>query len=260
MFVSGVEPLSTHWQQIQQAIKKDGDQLGNKSANLLALDKLCLKLAKELNVKVVVPSISPIPHSIIKKHLDTYAPTWMKAWEEFKKAQGQEMGELTAAAIVKLKEIQKLITEAFIHPLSKEVISILQSYLQGLQKQDPSQAMLMVRSTGREDAVDIANPGGNESVAAVKADQESIQKAIAVVVESYFSEKSLKPRLLSKQNILEDPFMPVLIQRMIGEPLQGEKDPNKVVRSGVMYTSPTGTRIQVAPGHGELVVNSRGFF
>ncbi len=47
--------------------------------------------------------------------------------------------------------------------------------------------------------------------------------------------------------------MPVLIQEMIGF----SSDPKDCVRSGVMYTSECGHQVQVAPGYGELIVNSR---
>ena len=79
----------------------------------------------------------------------------------------------------------------------------------------------MVRSTGEEDTVDMANPGGNKSVAAVKLDSIAISNAIGVVVASYISEKSLTQRLLSGDDISKPSFMPVLIQRMIGEKLNG---------------------------------------
>jgi hypothetical protein len=76
--------------------------------------------------------------------------------------------------------------------------------------------MVMVRSTGIEDSAEIANPGGNESHPA-NNNSESIKKAIAKVVSSYFKPKSLSQCLASKGKYPDEMFMPVLMQQMIGE-------------------------------------------
>ncbi|MBF0299757.1 MAG: ankyrin repeat domain-containing protein, partial [Oligoflexia bacterium] len=103
----------------------------------------------------------------------------------------------------------------------------------------------------------IANPGGNESLPAYP-NKKAIAKAIGVVVASYFSEKSLKQRHISGEGdkvFSEKPFMPVLLQKMVGEKA------DQVVYSGVMYSGQAeGVRIQIAPGHGELIVNSKAPF
>jgi|GEM_PF-6721648 len=89
----------------------------------------------------------------------------------------------------------------------------------------------MVRSTGREDTDELANAGGNESLAFVEPQLANLLKAIGQVVASYFSERSLTQRLLARDSSLkEPPFTPVLLQRMIRE---SEKS---LPRVGVMFT------------------------
>ncbi|XVN43359.1 MAG: hypothetical protein RCG15_03560 [Candidatus Rickettsia vulgarisii] len=110
----------------------------------------------------------------------------------------------------------------------------------------------MVRSTGiHEDRADMANPGGNESLPC-RASVEEISAALGIVTASYVGEKSLMQRLgADDKNITDFPVMPGLIQQMIGEGLDGRQPV-------VLYTNDGSSRIQVAPGHGEYVVNSKG--
>ncbi len=51
---------------------------------------------------------------------------------------------------------------------------------------------LMVRSTGKEDTREMANAGGNESIANVAPTMAAVAQAAKEVVISYFSEKSLE--------------------------------------------------------------------
>lgn len=251
-----------HRQQVQAAVQKTAQNVGNKASNLILLDNICAKIKKQLNINVRVPEILPLSHTIILDHLNKNASEWKRLWALFKEKQNNEQGGLKAEAVHVLEALQKLILKTFDeHPMPP---ATLKEYLTFIQENDPSNPNigLMVRSTGKEDSVDLANPGGNESVPA-GLDPLEISHAIGIVVASYFSEKSLKQRLLGKdggQAILEDPFMPVLLQRMIGEPLLGQTTTKPVIKSGVMYTSPVGARIQLAPGHGELIVNSKGLF
>ncbi|KKP25312.1 MAG: hypothetical protein UR14_C0007G0061 [candidate division TM6 bacterium GW2011_GWE2_31_21] len=125
---------------------------------------------------------------------------------------------------------------------------------------------LMVRSTGKEDTDKIANAGGNESVANVSPNEKTILAAMKIVVLSYFSEKSLIQRLGAGDQAIfkEPPFIPVLLQIMVGEKI-GKSIPS----CGVMFTEDpessfsrgkqptTGiTIIQSSFGHNEGVVNS----
>lgn len=143
----------------------------------------------------------------------------------------------------------------------------LSSFTQLMQSIKKNNEKLMVRSTGKEDTDELANAGGNESVANVGPDAAELLSAIGIVIASYFSEKSLTQRLGAGDiSIPEDPLTPIIIQRMI----TGEKS-----RCGVMFTEePEGalskglqkktngnpetsglTIVQAAYGHNEGVVN-----
>ena len=197
-----------------------------------------------------IPEIFPLDDQTIKAHLDQYAKNWRKLWDQFVEAQGKNKS-LTLESKEKIKALQKLFTDCFTtHPISEQIIELIKL---------PKDTLFMVRSTGEEDTVEMANPGGNKSVAAVRLDAKSISKAIRTVVASYVSEKSLTQRLLSGDDISRPSFMPVLIQRMIGEKLEGD-DANHIVVSGVMYADMNTVRIDAAPGHGELIVNSKAPF
>ncbi len=135
---------------------------------------------------------------------------------------------------------------------------------------------LMVRSTGKEDTKELANAGGNASVANVDPTAVAVLAAMREVVESYFGMKSLTQRLGLGDRTLFSPelFMPVLVQEMIGEKAEDVSPPS----CGVMFTEePEGhvapaaagaggaapaykttgiTLIQAAYGHNEAVVNS----
>lgn len=239
---------------VRQRIDERARKVGNKAANLQELQALCQTISS-LAVPVQVPELYALEHDMITSHLDKVAPDWRTIWSNFVQEQGKaESGSLAPQALAKLQLLRDLIIKTFeIYPLSTEE---LERYLGTL----PDKSLLMVRSTSKEDSVDLANPGGNESIAAVAPDKLAISKAMGEVVASYFSEKSLKQRLISNDNITEFPFMPVLLQRMIGEPLLGEEKMDAVIRSGVMYTGEVGTQIQLAPGHGELIVNSKAPF
>ncbi|MFY7698383.1 MAG: PEP/pyruvate-binding domain-containing protein [Legionella sp.] len=203
--------------------------MGNKAANLVELNNLFDN----------VPSFLPLVDALIKHHLDQHAPAWHDEWMAFKTAQGHEKNELRPDAIVALHRLQELIHRAFQeHSIQN---NDLVTYLKTMQ--DDGSTSFMVRSSGEEDTVELANPGGNESIFNVAGTVTAISSAIGRVVASYFSEKSLKQRLLSSQHtITESSFMPVIIQRMIGE------SPGNIICSGVMYTHSDMMAIQAAPG------------
>ena len=234
-------------EQVQASVSNNAQKFGNKAANLQELASVC---------PYNVPAFCPLSDDLVKAHLNTYAPNWTHLWNAFQVAQAGERSDLTEEAKQILKSLRELIDNAFNdNPIDDPALI---NYLDKIKRQ---KATLMVRSTGEEDTVDVANPGGNESIAAVVPEITAVSKAMGQVVASYFSEKSLKQRLLSPKNdITQSAFMPVLVQKMIGEPLNGFKDEGRIIRSGVMYTDEGITRIQVAPGHGELIVNSKGSF
>ena len=241
--------ISSHENVVQDRIKKNGSIYGNKAANLMELDSICKNLSSKY-IQIEIPQIFPIADEVIKSHLDANAKEWRTLWNAFVQEQGAGKA-LTEKSKIKLKELHDLIITTFkSHPVNESIINEIKL---------PADTLFMVRSTGEEDTVDMANPGGNKSVAAVKLDNVSISKAIGVVVGSYVSEKSLTQRLLSGDDISKPSFMPVLIQRMIGEKLNG-LDKDNIVVSGVMYAHNNSARIDAAPGHGELIVNSKAAF
>lgn len=128
---------------------------------------------------------------------------------------------------------------------------------------------LMVRSTGIEDSVAFANAGANVSKAYIQPEPEEaieLQQAMGEVVASYVTLHSLKNRLANGQVLDTQIFIPVLVQELVGEPLNStETDPTKIPVSGVAYTTNKQlsdyhlkiTEINAAYGHGEGIVSNK---
>lgn len=254
--------LTKDAQKVETRVKEQAKNIGNKAANLIELQPLCRESGL---TNVEVPTFLPLTTQQIFQHLEKHAPTWQKLWDEFVQAQkqGQNKTDIAPAARLLLIEIRKLIHTTFQkHPIDFKEAS---EYIEKLKRSDPT-ALLAVRSTSREDTAEFANPGGNETALAVSPDLKSISTAMTEVVMSYFSEKSLKQRLLANNDITEVPFVPVLLQKMVGN-LPKEKlatplksaDFHDIMRAGVIYTTKDTVRFETAPGLGELVANSKGF-
>lgn len=214
---------------------------GFKTANLEELSKL---LGDTEGVSV--PGFYGISSDDIKKHLK--GCDWQGLWVEFCKIQGDN-DTISPEAEEILNRLQGAIKSAF----SNKRFDLGGDKVSGRR--------VMVRSTGFEDRVDVANAGGNESLAS-KNNPNDISESIAEVIGSYFSVKSLSQRLKLGENITEsEPLMACLVQTLVGEGLNGEKGTPSIPISGVIYTDGRGgIRVQAAPGHGELVVNSKGHF
>ena len=244
------------------------DEYGNKTANLCILHKLAPEITSKINNKKIVvrvPAFFAISHKAIKEALEEdFGLTQL--WGDFKEKQGASE-TLVPAAVKVLKTIQQNIKEFFERKeILQDAKAIRKEIAKNLWRPEFKDKFLMVRSTGREDSKKIANAGGNESIASVKPNIGSVWDAMKKVVMSYFSTKSLSQRLISGDDILKDPFLPVLIQVMIGEKTWDENNPPftvyEVPVSGVMFSqeaegnTPGVTQIQVAYGHNEGVVNS----
>jgi len=216
-------------------------QYGYKVANLFILEKIG-----------TVPPFVGISNSEIQTYLSKNLPQINDLWKEFIQLQGKE-NSLNIKAEQKLSEIENLILDHFKnHVFDHQNIEIfLKSF---------PESLLMVRSTGKEDSDTQANPGGNKSVAAVAPSKAAISSAIGEVVSSYYSTKSIKQRLIAQDNICAKPFLPLLIQVMIGETVNGERVPENIPIAGVIYTQEVEgntvglTEIDVAYGHNEGVV------
>lgn len=135
--------------------------------------------------------------------------------------------------------LQEQITAAFkaLAEFNEDLLPMLEPLVKEVEQNNER---LMVRSSGKEDTVELANAGGNESIPNVIPSSQNILLSIGAVISSYFSEKSLKQRLGAADSSLFDPdaLTPVLIQRMIGE-----KDSLNPPKCGVMFTEDSESRL-----------------
>lgn len=234
----------------------DVEQFGYKAAHLIDKRKMLQKISS-FPVTVEIPPFLPLSRGNIEQHInesfkESGLPFLSEQWGEFCHIQGQNTQQLLPEAKKKLETIRKNIEKCFI--ISTFETSDLKEFciLYKLER-------LMVRSSGNEDSEDLDNSGGNETACNIFPDPKHISAAIATVIASYFSEKSLEQRLLAGDDILQLPTLATLIQVMIGS----EDDPSRFV-SGIGYkeeplahTKQTSC-IHAAPGHGELLVNDEG--
>lgn len=222
-------------------IIRNARSFGYKAANLMFLES-CIEefnASKTTSIRSTIPEFKAIPNNEIIRHLINNIPNFIEKWKEFCNLQGKSE-TLKPEAKSTLKSLREEIKRAF--TVSKFTLTDL-----------PEATTFMVRSTGEEDRIDVANPGGNESIA---SDVANISKSIGLVVASYLSEKSLMQRLKSGEDITDHfPLSACLIQTMV----TGENH-NALAVSGVIYTNSGHVSIQSAPGHGELIVNSKGNF
>ena len=214
-------------------------EFGYKASNLLYLSEILE------GGKASIPKIKAISHNdinnIIKssQHWQSLLTRWEAAIEKNKKAAREK--KLTEDCKKTLDEIAAEIEQIILNSDFNEAL-------------DGYKGNIMVRSTGVEDSADISNPGGNESHPALNT-KENVKAAAAKVISSYFKPKSLEQRLASGGEYPDQIFMPILLQEMIAE------DHKVGVTSGVIYAYKDGSvSVQAAPGHGELIVNSKGAF
>lgn len=240
---------------------KDESKYGNKTANLAKIDDVIQALRKD-NVPVSVPAFFGISHDEIqgflgqKKALDGL----MARWGAFKKAQ-RDSEDLTNDGKEALERVRGILTDVFnendFAPIKKDRALELDKFLKEVGKIKSNR--LMVRSTGREDTKEMANAGGNESLANISIDIGSVSKAMGKVLKSYFSEKSFQQRIAageSLESLFQDPFMPVLLQLMIGEKEGGEIPSSGVAFSREPFANTKNiVAIDATFGHGEAVVN-----
>lgn len=238
----------------QAHIASLAEKYGHKTANLLFLEELCKDLRKK-GIPTSVPPFLGLDSDTIKAHIHSHYPHFERDWQRFIAHQADQP-LLTSEAIEQLTLMQENIKNLFCsHPLASEQCA---QFLQS------THGNCMVRSSGREDTEDLANAGGNESVAGVAPTLQQISAAIGTVVASYFSTQSMSQRLLANDNITQQhPLLAVLVQQMIGEEPTGTNDPLSIPISGVMYTQEMAgetkdlTKIENTYGHNEAVVNSK---
>lgn len=290
------EPESKKFNEAQLRVVAETHGFGYKTANLAELVTLCTEFNRRYGVSSVqlkVPVFIGIASNKIQEKLLAVDFDCSAQW----KMVVETIAETEQAAVFEAKQFPK----AFL--VAREAFNVALNQAWGRIRLTSGQSLdqffgitgldellgalarngnrLMVRSTGKEDTKELANAGGNASVANVEPTEVSVLEAIREVVESYFGMKSLTQRLGLGDKTLFSPeaFTPVLVQEMIGEKTADKS----VVRCGVMFTEepeghvvsvavaggaggseaegPAGgttgiTLIQAAYGHNEAVVNS----
>lgn len=206
-------------------ISKTAESVGNKAANLQRLQQIF-----KGNPKVVVPRLKAISHADTISYVRTHFKEFDALWKQFL-AHIKAGKDVNSAAPI-LAQIQAGITKTLTSSNDFPSDQFIKTFVGGKP--------IMIRSTGREDTLKSAgNLGGNTSIANVMPSRKDITAAIAEVVTSYFSTKSLGQRAASGDTLLtEFPAMAVLLQDMVGEDLR-TPDPEgvNIPVSGVLYTT-----------------------
>lgn len=245
---------------------------GNKAANLRELSNFIKGIPATIPIQV--PTYFDFSDEEMKQFLihDEMYDELMKLWNQFKSQQSQTDEVLTQPARHTLAQIRQLVGDDvdWSQLFDQQYVPRRQDATSGHQQKDALQflhnaesnhQLLVVRSTGREDSKELANAGGNESIAFVEPRKLPVGKAIGIVVASYFSEKSIGQRLAARdRQLFEDPFIPVILQNQIGEPITGAQASKQIPVSGVMFSQEAEGRtpvvqIQSTFGQGEGIVN-----
>lgn len=282
-FHNWLRKLADHHPQDGTIAKKDLDLYalelgcGYKMANLMVMKGKVKAIAPKLkHCKLDVPPPVPLYDAQTWQYLSKHIPNLKELFTQFlnsfdKDAKQQflqaktseDARKITLYPSAKGKEILKEIREKIIDAYVKSpfLSPIINQWLK-LNECD----FVIVRSTGREDSETNSNAGGNASIPNVRPNAAAISVAIGEVVSSYFGETSITQRLQAgDQSIFkEEPFLPVLIQRMICEKNVAGVGSNKradIPRSGVLFTSEHGkaegvTVVNAAYGSNEGVVTS----
>lgn len=242
----------------QEEIESNAAKYGYKTANLMhlrqevespLLDEVPEETTQKPPIRTAIPQFEGVDHDTIMAHLKHHNSLWRDHWDKFVAIQQEEDSKvLSQDSKAALSAVREEIIRCFKQdPLSTEHFSTLKKSLK-------DKDLVMVRSTGREDSTELSNPGGNDSD---PCEAQNIGSKVGKIVASYFGERSLQQRLDANDNVTAEPFCPILIQSMVREIPKTADSSGKMVASGVIYSGES-TRIQAAPGHGELVVNSKG--
>ncbi|MBT4856115.1 hypothetical protein HOM50_05120 [bacterium] len=209
-----------------------------------------------------VPAFLGLSDQKITQFLEQQGAGTFALWKKFTTNQSKSIKQLKNGSCSLIEQISANIKQVF---SAADPESLLDTKtLAWLTQIKNKNGYLMVRSTGAEDSATCANAGGNESIAYVKPEPRSVVDAIGSVIASYFGSQSFKNRLNAGEDIFaEIPPMPVLLQELIGETVDGALKETGIPVSGVMFTNEplyTGTekfhvtRINSSYGHGEGVV------
>ena len=255
---------------------------GYKTANLLVLKELAYTINKAVPTHLVtVPDFIGLPNESMQQFLKTQGLDLPTQWQiiiasaagPLQQKKMYKNKQLSTKFRQELETLQKRITQACEQASANTLANLSGSRIgvrddsngavDFLKTAVQSNWQLMVRSTGKEDSETLANAGGNVSVANVPPRDTYVMRAIGEVLASYVSTKSMQQRLQAGDTtIFDTPFLPVLIQRMIGEPIGGAKDAAHIPTGCVLYTretdgfTPGVALVQATFGHNEGVVQS----
>ena len=157
---------------------------GNKTTNLCVLHKLAEEITGKLEpYSLAVPEFFGISHDWIRGFLNSKPVfneitfTFDEKWQEFVKAQGDSKS-LEPQAIKILEQLRTGIEKAFdLDRIPKEIRTEIDHHLEKTEFSKKG-TLLMVRSTGMEDTIKLANAGGNESITSVKPDLRATWQAM----------------------------------------------------------------------------------
>lgn len=263
LFFVAFNLAANHFSQQALEYRAEGEGYGYKTANLMEIQPV---FQNESQIKI--PEFLGIPSSTIQNLLSQSGLNLQNAWNRIIQKQNivsETLGQALA---------NKILPQGFLDPnleLAEQIKAHfsninnpkLPELIAFLSKAKQNHWRLMVRSTGKEDTDKLANAGGNLSKSNIPAEMPAVLKAIGQVIASYFEERSFSQRLSAGDKTLFDlPLTPVLIQRMVGEELNGASDPLKIPIGCVLYTEETASRsphiytFQCAYGHNEGVVES----
>ncbi len=222
-----------------------GRGFGYKTSNLINLSEI----AKENGCEV--PAFIPLSHTECLEHIRKTYPTIYEDYSEFLSLLGNPpiLSESCKAILYKIRE-------GIFHAFNNEgnLFKLEKCKLETLHSE-----YIAIRSTGKEDSTTNSNAGGNFSNPFVRKDERSISRNIGEVIASYFSERSISQRIASKDaSLIEDrePFMPVLIQTAVYEPIEGDTPPELQPRSAVLFVGKAMSELSMGLGHNKGVVEA----
>ncbi|MBY0353881.1 PEP/pyruvate-binding domain-containing protein [Candidatus Babeliales bacterium] len=240
---------------------------GYKTANLMIMrDNLVEKINEMLanhpkfsGFVVHIPEFVGVPTTSVQSFLKKNGIDLLERWEELVddlslNARTQALANKTLPEDF-LENAEKLANDiALLKPTTIELSKEVRKFLKEAKSKNWK---LMFRSTGKEDNQEFSNAGGNESEANVEPTEEAFVKALLSVVASYVRPKSLQQRCeAGDKTIFDMPFIPLLVQRMIGE--------KEVIPTGcVVYTQEPEARLngvsamQCTFGHNAAVVDNK---
>jgi hypothetical protein len=224
--------------------------LGYKTANLKALQKSKISVPAFIGIK------SDTILEVLKQNTDILT-SWKNIQEKIKTnnySLEEKSATLLQTSITQdLKDLRSKIHNAIISSKNITPSDFLSN----------EKGHVIIRSTGMEDSDELSNAGGNESIPYVNPNDEgAVLNAISLVCQSYFSEKSIQQRLDADDKTVcdtnKDPFVPILIQKMIESPV---KDKANITFSGVAVIGSQNfgeyiNKINIGLGNNAGVVNS----